>query len=99
MRLQRTFSLLALGGVACAHGPAVQGEADREATTRMALVTGSRVPQPVDARTGRPEPTPGLRIYDRDAFATSGRVTWGDALHDLEPADSGSASPSSMPAR
>jgi len=87
MRFPPRAPLALLTALACAHGPS-GGAAARPA--EMALVTGSRVPQPVDPETGLPPAMPGLRIYGRDALLLSGRATWGDALHDLEPADYGS---------
>ena len=49
-------------------------------------VTGSRIPQPVDPRTGHPTTPSILRIYTQDDLNKSGRTQVGPALRQLDPA-------------
>jgi hypothetical protein len=50
------------------------------------VVTGSRLPQPVDARTGVPTTPSVVRTYTSDDLAKTGRPEIGSALQQLDPA-------------
>jgi len=62
-----------MGMLACAHVPA-QEEKKSAAYDRVVL-TGSRIPVPVDSRTGMPMTTSPLQIYSRDQLLGSGHMS------------------------
>jgi hypothetical protein len=76
---------LALAGLGCAHGAAAPA-ADKGAVPTRALVTGSRIPQPVDPDHPVPVTTSPVRVYTREQVLQTGRPGLGAALADLEPA-------------
>jgi hypothetical protein len=91
------LSLLALAAAAgCAHAPRGAVQADgaaadlpgaAEARPEKVLVTGSRIPRRVDARTGLPELSSPLTILGRRQLVQAGAAEdLGAALHRLEPA-------------
>jgi hypothetical protein len=50
------------------------------------LVTGSRIPRPIDPATGQPQTIDSVRIYSRDRLADTGRNSnLADALRVLDP--------------
>jgi hypothetical protein len=50
------------------------------------LVTGSRIPRPIDPATGQPQTVDSVRIYTRDRLADTGRNgNLVDALRVLDP--------------
>ena len=76
----RTRSLMAGGlgalfgmQLACAHAPA-QEERKPAAYDRV-VVTGSRIPVPLDSKTGIPMTTSPVQIYSRDQLLGSGHMT------------------------
>jgi len=70
-----------LAGLACAHSPA---SAEKPQRARV-MVTGSRIPQYVDAGGGLPATAAPVRIYTRDELRGTGRPALGAALGALEP--------------
>jgi hypothetical protein len=81
-------SLIALVGVAtgCAHTPASPVTNDAKPGTAKVLVTGSRIPRTVDARTGLPSTISPVRIYTREQLGDTGRAyDAGAALRALDP--------------
>jgi hypothetical protein len=70
--------------VGCAHTATAVPAASPE--PKSMVVTGSRIPQPVDARTGYPTTPSILRIYTQDDLDRSGRTQVGPALQQLDPA-------------
>ncbi|MCM2333383.1 MAG: hypothetical protein NDI82_05490 [Anaeromyxobacteraceae bacterium] len=64
--------------VACAHvEPRLADPGDRPA---QVMVTGSRLPQPVDPSTGRARTTQPIRVYTMDDLARTGMSDLGQAL-------------------
>ena len=85
----KTFPAALLAGIAaatmgCAHTTTAAPAASPE--PKSMVVTGSRIPQPVDARTGYPTTPSILRIYTQDDLDKSGRTQVGPALQQLDPA-------------
>ncbi len=70
--------------VGCAHTATAVPAASPE--PKSMVVTGSRIPQPVDVRTGYPTTPSILRIYTQDDLDKSGRTQVGPALQQLDPA-------------
>lgn len=85
MRRLRIVPLFALAA-ACAHvSPTASQETPRNKLATRMLVTGSRIPRPVDPATGQPQTTDSVRIYTRDRLADTGRFSnLGDALRSLD---------------
>jgi hypothetical protein len=87
MRRLRIASLFVLAA-ACAH---VDTAAPRQTSSRSKpaarmLVTGSRIPRPIDPATGQPQTVDSVRIYTRDRLADTGRNgNLVDALRVLDP--------------
>lgn len=86
--MPRRFAVLlvAMGLLAgCAHAPgrAVLGPAPGPPAT--ALVTGSRIPQPVDPATGRPLTASSVRIYTSEELVRTGAPDLARALRLLGP--------------
>ena len=75
---------IAAAVVGCAHTTTAVPAASPEPTSMV--VTGSRIPQPVDSRTGYPTTPSILRIYTQDDLDRSGRTQVGPALRQLDPA-------------
>jgi len=87
--LQFASALLVICAVAgCTSAPAQKdvGSATTVAVPSKAYVTGSRVPVPVDPRTGLPEANPSLQVVTRDQIELTGRADLGAALRQLVPA-------------
>jgi hypothetical protein len=85
----KTFPAVLLAGITaatmgCAHTATAVPAASPE--PKPMVVTGSRIPQPVDARTGYPTTPSILRIYTQDDLDKSGRTQVGPALQQLDPA-------------
>ena len=85
----KTFPAALLAGsaamaVGCAHTATAVPAASPE--PKSMVVTGSRIPQPVDARTGYPTTPSILRIYTQDDLDKSGRTQVGPALQQLDTA-------------
>jgi hypothetical protein len=81
---------LALIACACVHAPPVAGVAGEEAAARppppFVVVTGSRIPQRVDLRSGLAATTSPVRIYSRAQLLDTGRDDdLGAALRVLDP--------------
>jgi hypothetical protein len=77
------IALLFVLAAACAHVDTTSS--GKKPAARM-LVTGSRIPRPVDPATGQPQTTDSVRIYTRDRFAGTGRNSnLADALRVLDP--------------
>jgi len=76
---------LVLGALGCAHA---SGEvaAAKPVPQRTEIVTGSRVPQRVDAQ-GLPERSAWVRTYSAEDLAVSGHANLAPALQALDPAD------------
>ena len=68
-------SLIVLIGLAtsCAHTPASPIANDEKPKMERVLVTGSRIPRTVDARTGLPSTISPVRIYTRNQLSETGR--------------------------
>jgi hypothetical protein len=89
----RTLRSALLGGliafqISCMHSPArLDDQAQAKvATPQRVVVTGSRIPQRVDASTGLPATASPVRIYSRDQLYDTGRQTdLGAALRTLDP--------------
>ncbi len=62
-------ALATLGGCAHASRPA-----EKRVYPKYVMVTGSRIPQPVDPRTGIPEGTSSLRFYSLNQLYQTGRI-------------------------
>ena len=75
---------IAAAAVGCAHTTTALPSASPE--PKSMVVTGSRISQPVDARTGYPTSPSILRIYTQDDLDKSGRTQVGPALRQLDPA-------------
>lgn len=80
-------AVLAAG--ACAHAPAGPGglaarEGEAGAAQRV-VVTGSRIPQRVDLRTGLPATVSPVRIWSREDLDRTGTNDLGVALSRLDP--------------
>jgi outer membrane cobalamin receptor len=86
-RMSVPWTLLAAtaaAAIGCAHAPtAVQADPPEP---KSMVVTGSRIQQPVDARTGYPTTTSNVRIYTQEDLDRSGRIQVGPALRQLDPA-------------
>jgi hypothetical protein len=78
------IALLAASATGCAHTPTAAPTAPPG--TEPMVVTGSRLPQPVDARTGVPTTPSVVRVYSSDDLAKTGRPEIGSALLQLDPA-------------
>ena len=78
------LAAIAAAAVGCAHTTTAAPPASPE--PKFMVVTGSRIPQPVDARTGYPTTPSILRIYSQDDLDKSGRTQVGPALQQLDPA-------------
>jgi hypothetical protein len=78
------LALMAASAVACAHTSTAASPAPPG--TDPVVVTGSRLPQPVDARTGVPTTPSVVRSYTSDDLAKTGRPEIGSALQQLDPA-------------
>jgi hypothetical protein len=83
--LQPAALLLAfLGGLSgCAHTPVAAAPAT--ATTPTMLVTGSRIPRPVDPITGRVVTESPVRVYSAQELNATGSPSRGGALRLLDP--------------
>ena len=85
----KAFPAALLAGIAvatagCAHTSTAVPTASPE--PKWMVVTGSRIPQPIDARTGYPTTSSNLRIYTQEDLDRSGQVQVGPALRQLDPA-------------
>jgi hypothetical protein len=85
----KTFPASLLAGIAaavvgCAHATTAVPPASPE--PKSMVVTGSRILQPVDARTGYPTTPSILRIHSQEDLDRSGRSQVGPALRQLDPA-------------
>jgi hypothetical protein len=78
------LALMLASAVGCAHTSTAAPVATP--STGPMVVTGSRLPQPVDARTGAPTTSSVLRVYSSDDLAKTGRPEIGSALQQLDPA-------------
>jgi hypothetical protein len=78
------FALLAASAVGCAH-TTTAAPASPPGTEPL-VVTGSRLPQPVDARTGVPTTPSVVRTYSSEELSKTGRPEIGSALQQLDPA-------------
>jgi len=74
---------VAAAAVGCAHTSTAVPAASP--TPKFMVVTGSRIPQPVDARTGYPITPDILRIYTYDDLYRTGHVDVARALRQLDP--------------
>ena len=73
--LRGAVTLAALVAAGCAHAPVSSQDRADEATVgpaEPALVTGSRLPQRVEARGGLPATTSPVRIYSREDLDRTG---------------------------
>jgi hypothetical protein len=77
------LATVAAAAVGCAHTSTAVPAASPE--PKFMVVTGSRIPQPVDARTGYPVTPDILRIYTYDDLARTGHVDVARALRQLDP--------------
>ena len=77
------LAAIATSAVGCAHTTTAAPPASPE--PKFMVVTGSRIPQPVDARTGYPITPDILRIYTYDDLYRTGRVDVARALRQLDP--------------
>lgn len=85
--LRALAPFLPLALAACAHAPAARSPARDAAPPARVLVTGSRIPQPVDPRTGLPATISPVRIVTRAELIATGRADdLAAALGTLEPA-------------
>ena len=75
---------IAATAVGCAHTTTAVPPASPE--PKSMVVTGSRIPQPVDARTGYPTTSSLLRIHTQDDLDRAGRTEIGPALRQLDTA-------------
>jgi hypothetical protein len=87
-----TLGTLAWVGSACGHVPSAAPGREEEQASRnagqqyeMVLVTGSRIPQRVDASSGLPATAWPVRIYMRRDLVATGRPQTADALRQLDP--------------
>ncbi len=77
-------AFVALLSAGCAH---VQPVAQEETKPTWMVVTGSRIPQRVDLRTGHVSSVSPVQVYTRDALMRTGRGgNLAAALGSLEPA-------------
>lgn len=73
-----------LGGLSgCAHTAVAAAPA--ATTTRTMLVTGSRIPRPVDPVTGRVVTESPVRVYSAEELNATGNPSLGGALRQLDP--------------
>jgi hypothetical protein len=82
----RPAALLAafLGALAgCAHAPVAAAPSD--ATAKTMLVTGSRIPRPVDPVTGQVVTLSPVSVYPAQQLGATGRLDLGRALQQLDP--------------
>ena len=78
-----SFGMIMAAG--CAHAPGERA-ALKDTRPQMAVVTGSRLPQRVDAASGVPATFSSVRIYGRQQLADTGRqYDTGTALRVLDP--------------
>lgn len=87
-RLQHaSWAALALAGLGCAHvaAPSATPGADKAPAPARVVITGSRLPQAVDAETGLPSTTSPVRIYTRDQLLGTGQAGLGAAIGSLDP--------------
>jgi hypothetical protein len=85
--MMRRIAPLFVLAAACAHvdTAASPHQSASKPAARM-LVTGSRIPRPIDPATGQPQTTDSVRIYSRDRLADTGRNSnLADALRVLDP--------------
>jgi len=76
------LALVAAAAGGCAHAPARD---DERCLTRM-MVTGSRIPQWVDTRTGVPATSYPVRFYDAEDLRLAGRDgNLADAMRSVPP--------------
>jgi len=82
-----TLAVLALAGLGCAHVGGATGApaADKAQAPARVTITGSRLPQAVDAERGLPSTTSPVRIYTRDQLQGTGQPELGAALRNLDP--------------
>jgi len=78
------LAAVAAAAVGCAH-TSTAGPSGSPSQETM-VVTGSRIPQPVDPRTGYPTTPDILRIYTYRDLASTGRPETGPALQQLDTA-------------
>ncbi len=83
-----SLAALALAGLGCAHVPATPATAaapDAARAPARLVITGSRLPQPVNAQNGLPDTISPVRIYTRDQLLGTGQPGLGAALQSLDP--------------
>jgi hypothetical protein len=88
-RLSLAALVLAPLVLACAHSPAARSTAAASSAPapERVLVTGSRLPQRVDPRTGRPVTASPVQVYTRDELLHTGlSASTAAALMKLDPA-------------
>jgi hypothetical protein len=78
------LAAIAAAVVGCAHASTAVPAASP--APKFMVVTGSRIPQPVDARTGYPITPSLLRIHTQDDLDRTGRTEVGPALRQLDTA-------------
>ncbi len=89
--LRSSLLLGALAMAACAHAPVVSQDAQAATPAggrqyERKVVTGSRIPQWVDARSGIPATTSPVSIFTYDDVVRTGKSTnLGAALEQLDP--------------
>jgi len=80
------LALVAAAATGCAHTPPSTA-ASAAVPPRTMVITGSRIPLPVDPQTGYPTAAlPPVRVYSSDDLATTGRTDVTGALQQLDPA-------------
>lgn len=83
-----TLCALALAALGCAHAPvsaAAAAAAAPEAGPRRTVLTGSRLPQAVDDRSGLTNGISPVRVYTREELQGTGRPELGAALQAVDP--------------
>jgi hypothetical protein len=78
------LALLAATTVGCTHTSTASPVSP--ASSEPVVVTGSRLAQPVDARTGVPSTPSVVRTYTSEELSRTGRPEIGSALQQLDPA-------------
>jgi len=80
-----SLAALALAGLGCAHVATTTPAADGAPAPARVMVTGSRLPQAVDAASGLPSTISPVRIYTRQQLLGTGQTGTGAALGSLDP--------------